>query len=352
MKVNSISYLLVCVFFAFSCKKTNKESVSTASTAYHQLSGEVIGTYYAMKYEGEDGLRMEVDSLFEALNISLSTYVSEATISKFNQADDTYTYSSNEDIHFEAVWLEAKRIHQLSQGDFDPTVGPLVNFYGFGYTGKEKVEALSKHAIDSILSLVGFDKMTLERKDDIVTLKKSVKGSELDFSAIAKGYYVDQLAQFLESKGISNYLVDIGGESNAKGVNDKGSVWVVGINKPKEESAYTDLELALKLDNMAVASSGNYRNYYVNKAGEKFVHTIDPKSGLTKESGLLSTTILAPNCMLADAIATTCMVKGLESALEFIETQSDLEACFIIEDASGNLVHKYSSGFENYVLPI
>lgn len=347
---NTITFLGICLFLTTSCKEEVK--VESNTSAYKQLSGEVIGTYYSMKYEGPEGIQSMVDSLFNVLNSSLSTYVEHSTISRFNRSKTGISYSINEDRHFETNWHEAKRIYQLSGGDFDPTVGPLVNYYGFGYTGKEKIEHISAKAIDSIMNYVGFDKMTLTKQGGQVTLQKAVNRAELDFSAIAKGYYVDQVGLLLEQMGVRNYLVDIGGESVGKGVNNKGVTWVVGVNKPKEGSAYTDLELALKLENRAVASSGNYRNYYINQSGQKFVHTIDPKTGMSKESDVLSATVIASNCMLADALATTCMVKGLAEALSFIESIEDVEACFIIENKEGELVHKYSSGFEAYVLPI
>ncbi len=320
-----------------------------------ECAGSTMGTTYKVLYL--DSLDREfqrpVDSLLVSLNLSLSTYIDTSTISRINQS--TATIHPMDD-HFEKVYRKAKFIYRQTKGAFDPTVMPLVNYWGFGYKG-EAPEAIDTVAIDSLLELVGFDQFhtvtdRTAQAGKTVLVRKLLKqrpGSELDFSAIAKGYGVDAVAAFLESRQIRNYLVEIGGEVRTRGKDEIGKTWRIGINKPEEGASIHALHAVIGLENASMATSGNYRNFIV-RDGRKFVHTINPKTGYPEESKLLSASIIAPDCMTADAFATACMVLGMPGARQLVEDQEEVEGYFITSDEAGNLLPEYTDGFKRLII--
>ncbi|NVJ87116.1 MAG: FAD:protein FMN transferase [Algoriphagus sp.] len=290
------------------------------------ITGQTMGTTYQITYLDEEGrnFKNEVDSLLVVFNQSLSTYIPDSEISRFNQQDSLVF-----ELPFLPQVLEAsKEVYQETEGAFDPTVGPLVNVWGFGPGGPELKDSVD---IQNLLSKVGFDKL---RFDD-TEVRKSVNGIYLDFSAIAKGQGVDVVAALLASKGIENYLVEIGGELVARGVNDKGEIWKIGVNRPEENASSSDLYSIIALDNKAMATSGNYRNFYVRDS-MKISHTIDPKTGFPVRHNLLSATVLAPDCMTADAFATAMMVMGLEKAIALDEKLEEIEVFLIYSGEDGS----------------
>lgn len=343
-------YFIISVFCMLSsCRPA--ASTPAPSDTFWQLKGEAIGTYYAIQYEGKADYETEIRALIDTMNQSLSTYVPSSTISRFNQSRSTrFGIAKSEDRHFLPVWRRAKQITALTGKAFDPTVMPLVNYYGFGYAKKSDKKP-DPSLLPKLLPLVDFDKMSLEETVDSFFISKEAVAAELDFSASAKGYYIDQVAAFLKNRGVKNLLVDIGGEAYAQGQNPRGKTWTIGINKPIEGKGYTGLELALKLDGVAIATSGNYFNYRVDEAGQKYVHTIHPETGLTHQSDILSVTVRAYDCMQADALATACMVMGLDRAKAFIEGLADTEACFLTGGTAGSEFDRhYTSGFERMVV--
>jgi thiamine biosynthesis lipoprotein len=298
------------------------------------LSGSTMGTTYRIVYLDDQSryFQESVDSLLLVFNQSLSTYINDSEISRFNQSDS---------LKFESPFMlpvleSSKEIFELTKGAFDPTVGPLVNLWGFGPEGPHLKDSVN---INTLLTLVDFNAIEF----DSFQVKKLKPKMYLDFSAIAKGYGVDILAEFLEGKGIENMLVEIGGELVAKGTNENGELWKIGVNKPEELTKPDELYSIIALGNKAMATSGNYRNYY--EAGDmKISHTIDPATGRPVKHGLLSATVIADNCMRADALATAMMVLGTERAIELQKNNPDFQIFLIYNDDNGQMKSFASEG--------
>lgn len=295
---------------------------------YISIAGMTQGTSYHMTYQSptEDSLNLkeEIDGLLAEFDQSLSTYIPESNISKINNNETNVA-----DEYFITVYNEARRIWEFSNGAFDITVGPLIDAWGFGPGMKME---MSDEVIDSLMQYVGMEKV--EVVDGKVN--KELPEIRFDLNAIAQGYAVDVVCEYLEMRKIENYMVEIGGELRTGGMSPRGDLWRVGIDKPEYGNLTPgrDLQEVVSLSGKALASSGNYRKFY-EVDGKKIVHTIDPRTGYTRPSNLLSVTIISDECITADAIATTCMVLGLEDAKKFIESQEEIEALFIFSDDEG-----------------
>ncbi len=329
--------LVVCAMLLLACQG-NKKSTSD----YYKIQGQVFGTFYSIIYESvesKDSLGVNVLKELDKVNNSLSPYVKTSTISRFNYSDS----GSEVDSMMAIVVKEAFNVYNDSKGAFDITVAPLVNAWGFGFKNKDSI---STDLIDSLLLNIGMDKIKLEGR----FLSKFRPGVMLDASSIAKGFGVDVAANYLERQGVKNYLVDIGGEIRAKGVNNEGADWTIGINKPIDDKAAlnNELEAILSFNKGGLATSGNYRNFYY-KDGKKYAHTIDPHSGYPVQHSLLSASIVADDCMVADAYATACMVMGVEKSMQVIDSIPGLEGYFIYADKDGENKVIYTSGFEKYL---
>ena len=292
------------------------------SLRYFRNEGKVFGTYYNIRYEARADLKDSVQAALTAFDNSLSMFNPHSVLSAINANRDTTT-----DAAFEAMWAEAERVYALSNGAFDITVAPLVNYWGFGTKGSVRDhETTRSRDIDSISAFVGFEKVALVNhrvvKDDYRI--------QLDAGAVAKGQACDMIAEVLRRQGCMNWLVDIGGEVVAHGVNDKGEPWHIGITKPNlnNEGAQEDLQQVLAVSDVCMATSGNYRNYYFAD-GERRSHTIDPRTGYPVQHSVLSATVVSSSCMRADALATACMVLGAEPALDMINRAGDA-ACYLI----------------------
>jgi thiamine biosynthesis lipoprotein len=307
-------------------------------------SGNALGTTFHIAYFDENEFEAEksIDSVFQAINRSMSTYLENSDISRINNGDSTVIVDSM----FAEVFRISKKIHQETNGYFDPTVGKLVNFYGFG---PEKMQLkIDSTTIDSLMEYVGFDKMELTSEHKI---KKTNPNIYIDFNAIAKGYAVDRLGKMLEQHGIENYLVEVGGELVTKGKNlASGKFWRIGIDDPGNTLQNRELSAIIELKNQGMATSGNYRKFRVDSVtGEKYVHTIDPLTGHPARNVLLSATILAKNCALADAYATSLMAMGLEKSKSFLKTQPGLEAYLIYAEKDTTKIFM-TEGFKNQLV--
>ncbi len=320
--------------------------------AYLKLAGETMGTTYHITYQGKalEAVKAAIEKTLKSVNEGASTYEPKSVISLFNQSEDSLdlrlldeSHSKESIQHFKINLIEAKRIYEQTDGFFDATVMPLVNYWGFGYTGREAVEKRDAKKIEALLDLVGLDKVDL-RGEVVYKMNKAV---QLDFSAIAKGYGVDAVASVLERFGSENYIVEIGGETVVKGVNSRGQNWTLGINVPDTKASTRAIFQKVQFTNQGLATSGDYRNYFeVN--GRKYGHSINPKSGMP-ESELLSVSVLAPNCMVADAYATAFMVMGLDKALPLAERLPAVEAYFIYQSNS-KMVTSSTAGFSQYLI--
>lgn len=328
---HSILTALVLILFS-SCQPAKKE--------YQSNTGLIFGTYYHTTYQHPDGVDLQesIEAELQRLDLSLSTYKASSVLSKINNNE-----SSEPDKLVLDVFQRAVEISELTGGAFDATVAPLVNAWGFGFTKKV---GISEQLIDSIMDFVGWPKVRLDQG----IIVKDDPRSMLDFSAIAKGYAVDMIGRLLSTKGCENYMVDIGGEVIACGLNPDGKSWRIGINEPNDnEPAVPDqLQAIVHLSNKAIATSGNYRNFYVED-GKKYAHTIDPSTGYPVQHSLLSATVIADDCMTADALATACMVMGTEKAMELSTQLSKVELFLIYNDGEGENKVIMTPGFESYI---
>ncbi|MEM8484125.1 MAG: FAD:protein FMN transferase [Bacteroidota bacterium] len=309
-----------------------------------QYSGQTMGTTYNITAVASHDvttapkkLKLLTDGWLIKVNESLSTYIDTSIISRINASSDTSVWHPV-DVHFVTVFERAKAIHTSTAGAFNPALGPLITAWGFG---ADAPSTLTQQEVDALLRLTDFDAFIL--KDS--TLKKLNPGAQVDFSAIAKGYGVDVVAALLERHNIKSYFVEIGGEVRTKGQHPENRPWRAGIDKPSfEQSEVRELQAAITLGNQALATSGNYRNFYV-RDGQKYVHTINPETGYPEESDLLSVSVIGPDCMTADAYATAFMVMGKDKAHQMAEAQADIEAYFITADGKGGFEEATTAGF-------
>lgn len=291
---------------------------------YRTLQGKIFGTLYTVTYEHNADLQSQIVAAMQAVDNSLSPFNKRSIISHINNNDNVRV-----DTLVTEVFRTAEQIYHESHGAFDPTVAPLVNVWGFGF---KKGDDISNSTIDSLRAFVGFERIHLNDS----RIEKDDKRIMLDFSAIAKGYGSDRVARVLDSCGIENYMVEIGGEVVVKGHNKNGNPWGIGITKPTDDSLSVNQELqtVLRLTDCAIATSGNYRNFYY-KDGVKYAHTIDPRTGYPVQHSLLSATVIADNCMRADALATAFMVLGVDSAMAYCEHHPEIDGYFIVATDSG-----------------
>ena len=304
-------------------------------TGMQKLSGATMGTTWHLTYEGAtvDVTQKQIDEVLESINLAASTYIPESIISRLNKGEivDIGQEDPNQ-IEFFRYNIEiCDSVWQWSNGFFDPTVMPLVNYWGFGYTGHRPIEEVDSAYIDSLLRYVGYDQVADRFGGDIWVLPD---GFQLDFSAVAKGAASDWIGKFLEDQGITNYLIEIGGEIVAKGPGRAGDGWVVGISKPEINAPTRDLIEYLAMKDRGLATSGNYRNYYESQ-GRIITHTINPKTGYSEERRILSATIVAQNCALADALATAIMALGIVDGKAVIEQIPEIEAYLVYKKEDG-----------------
>ena len=309
------------------------------SIPYQHNSGNVFGTTYHISYQSDDNLEKEIEKELKVVDMEFSMFNPQSTVSLINQGKKPVL--SND---FLEVYEMAQQVYQESDGAFDITVAPLVNAWGFGFKNQQLPSA---HQVDSLRQLIGLNHIRLTGAKGHQTIRFDKPNMMLDFSAIAKGYGTDRVASMLADHGIDNFMVEIGGEVYAKGNSEKRLPWRIGVSKPVDDPTATDqeLETVLNVTNQAMATSGNYRNFYY-KGGRKYAHTIDPKTGRPVQHSLLSATVLAPTCTEADAFATSFMVMGLEKAQKVLEKHKELKAYFIYQNAKGGLSVWKSEGLD------
>ena len=316
-KPGNLAFLLFLIVGTIIIVGQNKPTFRTQQ-------GKIFGTLYTVTYEHNADLQPQIVAAMQAVDNSLSPFNKQSIITHVNNND-----SIEVDGLFTEVFHTAERIYNESHGAFDPTVAPLVNAWGFGF---KKGMNIGDTTIDSLRKLVGLSRIRLKGKRVVKTDDRIM----LDFSAIAKGYGSDCVARVLDSCGIQNYMVEIGGEVVVKGHNKNGNPWGIGITKPMDDSLSVNQELqtVLRLTDCAVATSGNYRNFYY-KDGVKYAHTIDPRTGYPVQLSLLSAPVIADNCMRADALATAFMVLGVDSAIAYCERNPEIKGYFIVAADSG-----------------
>ena len=320
-------------------RHNNIISWGDSAATYRNEKGLIFGTMYNITYEHDESLKLDIDNELKRFDASLSMFNESSIISRINRNEDVIV-----DSLFSKVFKMAMTVSAITDGCFDITVAPLVNAWGFGFTEET---APSQAKIDSILQIVGWQKVQFTPEGKV---EKQDPRIMLDCSAIAKGFAVDVIADLLRKKGVKNYMVDIGGEVDVAGVNSSGGLWRIGISKPDDdpESRNQDLQTILEISDKGIATSGNYRNFYY-KDGMKYAHTIDPKTGHPVQHSILSSTVIAKECIIADAFATAFMVMGMERAKELLEKNHDIEAFFIYSDEKGNYQTFMTEGMKEYV---
>jgi thiamine biosynthesis lipoprotein len=310
-----VCYLLISTSLVLAQQNPLKLEGITQGTTYHI-------TYY--DNENRDFFN-EIEKILHDFDQSVSTYVPTSIISRINSNQKNVVV----DNYFIACFNKAKEVWKNTNGAFDPTVYSLVNAWGFGPGKKQKLE---KNKIDSLLKFVGFDLIKLKGNK---VIKKDSRVA-LDFNAFAQGYSVDVVSEFLISKGISSFLVEIGGETYAHGKKPDGKNWIVGIEKPIDNKETANpLKALVKLENKAIATSGNYRRFIIED-GVKYHHHINPKTGYPTKNNLLSASVFSKQCITSDANATAILVMGLEKSKEFLQQHKELEAYLIYSDENGN----------------
>lgn len=314
--------VILTVLISLSC---NDEKVSLKI-----FSGEAFGTTYNIQYftDSEFHALKGIDSVVYAVNRSVSTYMPQSDISKINQGDSTLVV----DKIFTDVFKLSSEIFIASEGYFDPTIGVLRNAYGFGDTNP--ITEIDERVLDSLRRFVGFQKVRLTSEG---TIRKAYPEIYLDFNAVAKGYGIDRLGVFLEKNGISDYIVELGGEIRASGKNlKKDESWTAGIENVASELEDRSFEAVVMLENESMASSGNYRKFRIDTiSGKKYVHTINPLTGLAEQADVTSATVIAKTCAEADAYATAFMAMGLERSKKILAKSIGIEAYLTFPDSSG-----------------
>tara|TARA_B100000963_G_scaffold219728_1_gene191546 strand:+ start:6254 stop:7243 length:990 start_codon:yes stop_codon:yes gene_type:complete len=325
-------YLIFIVCLFCGCKE-----LDSSKSLIHNV-GFAQGTSYSIKYMSSDDYHHEIDSLLTVIDNSLSTYNTNSLLSQLNRSDTSLLL----DTHFVRVFKASQNISLLSDGLFDCTVAPLVNAWGFGPNYGQEVDSIH---ITGLLKQVGYQDLWL-RGDSLLSNPKQKK---IDFNALAQGYTVDVIAELLDSNLVADYLIELGGELRAKGYNSRNKKWRVGIDKPSNKIDVNDrFQIILNLQNKSLATSGNYRNFY-EKDSQIYSHTINPKTAYPVQHSLLSATVIADDCMIADAYATTFMVMGVEQAKDFLSKHPNLDAFLIFTDVDKSWESWSTEGFKSMV---
>jgi thiamine biosynthesis lipoprotein len=324
----------VCFFAAIACEAKQE----------HLIQGNTMGTTYQIKvvtgyFQDISGLKDKIDQRLKEINLSMSTYLNDSEISRFNdfkQVGKQFKISTD----FFQVLKTAKHIYRLSDGAWDGTVNPLVDLWGFGRGDREN-KIPPQDEIATLVPEIGFGNLEILETGFLIKKRSSVT---LDLSSIAKGFGADQVAALIRREGFQDYLVEIGGEVVAAGHRKDGRLWRVGINRPQKNASFNDVYKVVDLHNKALATSGDYRNFF-EIGGIRYSHVIDPKTGHPVSNGVVSVSIIADTCAFADGLATAVMVMGPESGIELIDRLDEVEGLIVVEKPDGSLLDYYSHGF-------
>lgn len=319
-------------------------SCGKEETAPNYIQGEAFGTTYHIQFFSGDKVSIQkgVDSVVAVINHSVSTYIPDSDISRINAGDSTVVV----DEIFKEAFEISKKVNSKTHGYFDPTIGVLRNAYGFGDT--KPLQQIDSTTLDSLMRYVGFNKVQINADG---TVSKQYPEIYFDFNAVAKGSGVDVIGRYLEGKGITDYLIELGGEILTKGINvEKNQEWVVGIETPDSELEDRTFEATVQLKNRGLAASGNYRKFRIDSlSGKKYVHTLNPLTGSAEMSDVTSATVIAPTCGEADAYATSFMALGFEKSKALLKELSDIEAYLTYSDSSDQQKIYITPGFQSRI---
>lgn len=327
-------FLILFALTLFSCG-------NNTSSDLKYFEGDAFGTTYHIQLysDNAEGLKKGIDSIIDIVNHSLSTYIPNSDISRINEGDSTVVVDSL----FRQVFLLSAEVNNKTKGYFDPTIGVLRNAYGFGDV--KPLKNLDTSVVDSLMRYVGFQKVKLNEDN---TITKEYPQIYFDFNAVAKGSGIDFIGNYLESRGVTNYLIELGGEILAKGKNvDKDKYWVVGVETPESELEDREYKAVVALKDVGMASSGNYRKFRIDSlTGQKFVHTLNPLTGSAEMSNVTSATVIAPTCGEADAYATSFMALGLEKSKQVLRDLPNIEAYLTYNDSLNQHQVYITEGFK------
>lgn len=310
----------------------------------YTITGRTMGTFYSVKFISTEKQsraiwQQRVDIRLKEVNARLSMYAPTSEISRFNQAPANQSFKLSTD--FYQVLLESQHLYQITNGAWDGTVKPLVDLWGFGTKNRSETLPASRQ-IQEALARTGFHKLTLT--DHLLTKKEA--DITLDLGSIAKGYGVDAIARLFSTNGIKNFLVEIGGELVGSGKNKRGDPWVVGISRPEKKGLSTALYKTISLENRAIATSGNYRNFF-ERDGQLFSHIIDPKTGFPVGNNVVSTSVISGNCTIADGLATALMVMEVQKGIDLVNSLANTE-CLIIQKQGNGFISTQSERFKDF----
>lgn len=324
-----LSYLLIVVVFFTSCGEKEK--------VYKTYEGEIFGTYYRIQVAdlGKD-LQPEFDSVFNLINFASNSYVQDSEISNFNQTGKLI----NPSFTFKDMMDSTVKYHRMSEGYFEPTLYPLLKSWGFSFEQREEMDSAK---VADLVGLIGFEQMILATDSGFFAAKPGVM---LDITGLGEGYAIDKLVEVVEKNQISDYMVEIGGEMKAKGLNSRKTLWTIGVEDPAqaEMGITSSLLTKVELDNRSISSSGNYRKFYIDDTGNRRAHILDPKTGFPVSHNMVSVSVLAPSATQADALATAFMAMGPEKAKILAESLPGVEAMFVI-GGKEKLEMEFTSGF-------
>ncbi|SRX54121.1 FAD:protein FMN transferase [Aequorivita sp. CIP111184] len=333
--MKKLLFIPVLLLFIFCEKKESQPLL---------LQGDAFGTTYNIQFytEKEIDFKKGLDSVIEAVNTSVSTYIPDSDISKVNKGDSTVVVDSI----FREVFKISEEVNKKTNGYFDPTIGVLRNAYGFGDV--KPLKNIDRTTLDSLMKYVGFKKVKINNDG---TVSKEYLQIYFDFNAVAKGFGIDCLGRYLESKGVTDYLIELGGEILTKGENiQKNQKWVVGIEAVDSELEDRSFEATVNLKNEGMASSGNYRKFRIDSlTGKKYVHTLNPLTGSAEKSDVTSSTVIAPTCGVADAYATSFMALGLDKSKELLKNLPNVEAYLTYNDSLNNHQVFMTEGFKQRI---
>lgn len=342
-----LCFLFFCIILMACQEQSKPEKTAKKATFYKKMNGITMGVIqYKITYEDKENRihQSTIDSLLNALNMGNSHYEKASTISRFNQSETGITVENNGyDQHFIKNVQIAQGIVEKTDGYFDPTVAPLMKYYGFRKKEIEGVAAVDTLKVRQMMQTIGFDKIKVKQIGNQFRIEKTNSQTQLDFSAIAKGYAIDEVGHFLEKHGVTNYLVDIGGEARGNGVRPTGGGWRLAIQDPGR-ARNTPLAVAT-LRNLSMATSGNYESFRLVN-GKKIGHTMNPKTGFSELNNLLGATVFAKDCSIADSYATAFMAMGMEKAFNLAEKLPEIEAYLVYFDENGTTVTKHTAGLE------
>jgi thiamine biosynthesis lipoprotein len=332
--------LYMCIAFLFtSCVEKPKDVIMLANTGY------ALGTTYAIQYEiknAQENYKEDIENVFHIVNKSMSAYIPTSDISRINRGEKDVLIDS----YFRTVYEFSREVYEKTDGFFDPSVGALVNAWGFG--PEKPINNLTKNQVDSIMTFTGFDKVRISGEGKVY---KDHPSLTFDFNSLGKGYAIDLIGKMFDEKGIKNYIIEVGGEILTKGKNTKKvKKWTVAIDSPIQESEERQYIELITLENKAMATSGNYRKYRVDpETGDHYVHILNAKTGYPMKNNVLSVSVIADNCMKADAYATAFMVMPYEKTKKLLSELKGVDAYIVSKDQYGNIQKYTTNGFQNLI---